>query len=296
VFGIAVGTVLAVTAIVITAWLVARPSGPDAVADAFLSALAAGEGDDAAALLADPPPEAVIERFADAAAYISDPDVRSIDAASEDAATAVADIALGGTTTRVTLALVRTPAGWRVQDGLGSVTASTTLGDSIRIGGVLARAGDAVPVLPAAYDVEAAPGDLLVGREEALAFPGAEVEVTVRAALGPDAETRAQEGVDAYADDCARPAQAVPERCGIRIPWAADLATLTAVDFRIEAHPVVELSEEDLSFTATDGVLVATVTGVTRAGDEGSFTYRTDTWTLRGDLSFRGDRMVLAVR
>lgn len=105
-----------------------------------------------------------------------------------------------------------------------------------------------------------------------------------------------QEQLDAYADACAEPAASVPEHCGIVVPWAADLAELSGIAFRIEQYPVVALSADGRSFDATGGVLVATATGTTRDGTPGAFTYRTDEWALRGDVSARDDRTILSVR
>jgi hypothetical protein len=105
-----------------------------------------------------------------------------------------------------------------------------------------------------------------------------------------------QEKLDAYADACARPATVVPEHCGIVIPWAADLASLTRVAFRIEQYPVVSISADGATFDATGGVLVATVTGTTRDGSPGVFTYRADDWSLRGDIRLDGARTVVSVR
>ena len=102
--------------------------------------------------------------------------------------------------------------------------------------------------------------------------------------------------LDAYADTCAKPAQAVPDQCGLRVPWAADLASLASIAFRIEAYPIVTLSADGRAFDAVDGRIVATATGTTRDGAPGAFTYQADDWALRGSVTFTGDEMVLAVR
>jgi hypothetical protein len=111
-----------------------------------------------------------------------------------------------------------------------------------------------------------------------------------------DLPTEVQEQLDAYADSCAQPAVTVPDHCGIVIPWAADLAQLTGVAFRIEQHPTVAISADGATFDATGGVLVATVSGTTRDGVAAEFTYRTDAWTLRGDIDADGDRILVSVR
>ncbi|MBW9093497.1 hypothetical protein JNB62_07375 [Microbacterium jejuense] len=112
----------------------------------------------------------------------------------------------------------------------------------------------------------------------------------------PDPTVAMQEQLEAYADACATPAATIPEHCGIVVPWAADLATLTGIAFRIERYPVIAVSPDRQSFDATGGILVATVTGTTRDGAPGTFTYRTDEWALRGDVAVEDDRTVLSVR
>lgn len=112
----------------------------------------------------------------------------------------------------------------------------------------------------------------------------------------PDPAIAIQEQLDAYADACAATAAAVPEHCGIVVPWAADLAELSGVAFRIEQYPAVALSPDGRSFDATGGILVATATGTTRDGVATTFTYRTDEWALRGDVSVEDDRTTLSVR
>ena len=105
-----------------------------------------------------------------------------------------------------------------------------------------------------------------------------------------------QEQLDRYADACARPATAVPEHCGMVVPWAADLAQLSGIAFRIETYPVVVLSADGGGFDATGGVLVATATGTTRDGATGTFTYRTDEWALRGDVAVEDGSTTVSVR
>ena len=109
--------------------------------------------------------------------------------------------------------------------------------------------------------------------------------------IGPGVE----EQLDAYAAQCAQASDAVPPNCGLRVPWAADLASLTSIAFRVEQTPQVVLSPDLRTFDATGGVIVATATGVTRTGDEASFTYRADDWALRGTIALTADGMQLVV-
>ena len=92
------------------------------------------------------------------------------------------------------------------------------------------------------------------------------------------------------------PAATVPHSCGIRIPWAADLATLEGLAYRIEQRPAVALSPGDGTFSATGGILIVTATGTTHGGVPGGYTYRAEDWALYGTLRFTGDELVLAVR
>lgn len=120
--------------------------------------------------------------------------------------------------------------------------------------------------------------------------------VSATSTVPADPTAAVQERLDRYADACAAPATAVPEHCGIVVPWAADLAQLSGIAFRIEAYPAVVLSPDRRSFDATGGVLVATATGTTRDGAAASFTYRTDEWALRGDVATADGTTIVSVR
>ncbi|MGN6218213.1 MAG: hypothetical protein ACTHNQ_01815 [Microbacterium sp.] len=147
----------------------------------------------------------------------------------------------------------------------------------------------------------------LVAGGVALVLAGAAVAWWLSSGSGPsdngaaptapvDRTAAIQEQLDHYADACAAPAKTVPEHCGIFVPWAADLAQLSGLAFRIEAYPVVVLSPDGRSFDATGGVLVATASGTTREGAPGSVTYRTGEWALRGDVVTHGDETTVSVR
>ncbi|WES64954.1 hypothetical protein P0L94_02510 [Microbacter sp. GSS18] len=298
IIGISVGSAAVLAAAGVAAWALLRPAGPADAAEAYLAALEEGDGQAALALIDDPPADAedLAAAFDAADARIASPRVQEV---SESGGTASADIAfeLGGDDRVATISLVDSPGGWVLSaDALGTVTATTTLGDTVLVGGVTMTAGEAHPLLPAVYPVAAAPADILGGDATVAVVPGRDAPAAVEASVLDDATTIAQRQLDAYADACASTTDAVPEHCGIRIPWAADLESLERVAFRIEEYPALELSEDAESFTAPDGVLVATVTGPSRAGGTDAFTYRTTRWTLRGDVSFTGGQMVLAVR
>jgi len=156
-------------------------------------------------------------------------------------------------------------------------------------------AGSAIALLPGRYDVEALPRGLVSGSASVSLPPGMRRELEVAASFAPAATDAAQEQLDAYATACAAASSAVPPNCGLRVPWAADLATLSALAFRVEQLPVVALSPDGTTFAATGGVVIATATGTTRQGGTASFTYRADDWALRGTVTFPGNEMVLAV-
>ena len=296
-----VGIVAATGALVIAggvaAWLLSRPASASEVADQYLRALADGDATKIDGLLAG---EGLSEQteatFAGASAYITD---YSVDLAAESDAvrTARADVELGGAPAVVVFSLTQQDGRWTIgEDSLASLRVETSIGDSVHVGGVLVPASTELPVLPAVYPVTAAPVEFLTGEESAAVTNEAPVTVTIDAAISPDAADVAQEQLDAYADTCARPATAVPDSCGVRVPWAADLATLSSIAFRIDTYPTLVLAPDGRSFAAAGGDIVATATGTTRAGQEDSFTYRADDWALRGSVSFEGDEMVLEVR
>lgn len=279
-------------------WALSRPPAPEAVAHEFLSALADGDGARAVALIDGPPATAAHAAAAleGASDLIVAPEISRI-ATDEGAPPRVeAGFDLAGERRTVSFGLVERRGDWRIApDALGVATPTTTLGDSVAIGGVLLPAGAAASLLPASYDVAAAPTGILAGATRIAVLPGDDLPVAIEASLSPDALPIAQARIDAYAQECAEPASAVPATCGIRVPWAADLTALERIAFRVEQLPQLALSPDGRTFAATGGVVVATATGTSRGGGAASFTYRADDWALRGSISFSGDEMVLRV-
>lgn len=299
--GAVIGIAAAAAALVVgglaTAWLLNRPASADAVAADYLDALAAGDADRAVALLAQPPDADAVAAFAGAAETIDDGRVVEVSPADDGRSRAELSFRLEDQVHTVSVSLIDTSDGWRLDgDALGVLVAETSIGDTIRIGDTSVPAGEAVPLLPAVYTVQASPVGLLDGQATVAVVPGAQARAAVSASVAPGAADRAQEQLEAYADQCAQPAAEVPDACGIVVPWQADLATLERIAFRVERMPAVELSADGRGFDATGGVLVATAYGTTPAGDDGSATYRTDAWALRGSVEFADDRMVLTVR
>lgn len=297
---IAAATVVVLGAIGFAVWLGTRGETPEAGAQRYLDALAAGDGDRlSAAVTPDVDLSAeTIDAFAAATAYVEEPTVVSVETSSNDTATVSASYFLAGGMRVVPFTVRLVDGQWLADaDALGGIVATTSVGDAVTIGDVVLESSVPLIALPAAYTVTAAPADVLTGQAEAVVTPGATTEVAVSASLTPDAATRAQPAVDSYLQACTAsspeaPATASPASCGISIPWGADLASAQGFVFRVEAFPTVALDASG-GFIAAGGSYVVTVSGVTRDGTEGSFTYRDDDWTLRGALTFTGGELIL---
>ncbi|MDY0911062.1 hypothetical protein [Microbacterium sp. CFBP9034] len=298
-----VGVAAGVTAIVIaagaTGWLLTRPSGPDAAARGFLEALAADDAEAAVALLADEPESRtdLVAAYDGATSMVVDPRVIGTESESGGRSRAEVSFTLDGDVVTTSFGLVETRDGWRIAaDGLGAVTPTVTIGDAVATGSALLPAGTESDLLPGAYALAAAPVRFLDGETTATVLPGGSEQPEVEASVDPAATEAAQDQFDAYLEECAAPATAVPDNCGLRVPWAVDLTSLDRIAFRIDERPVLALSEDGASFDATGGVIVATATGTARGGGTASFTYRADDWALRGSVRFTGDDLVLVVR
>lgn len=299
--GIVIGAVAAV-AITAAAWFfLSRPETPEATARAYLDALQSGDFAAIESLRARPLDDPTVsEAFAGASERVSD--ARIVEIREADGVAGVrAEVALGGQTHDLAFTVERTDGRWTLGgDDLGLLRAAAVLGeesagDAVTVGGALFPAGADLLLLPAAYDITAAPS-ILTGATTAVVMPGAPAEVVVETRLSPDAVDLAQDQLDAYLDQCATTATRVPANCGIRVPWAADLSSLDSVSFRIEERPVLVLSPDASGFDATGGTIVATATGTARGGGNASFTYLADDWSVRGSVRFEGDQMVLSVR
>ena len=308
--GAIVGIAVAAAALLVGAglawWSLARPPSVEDAARSYLDALSAGDFASIDAMrsmhLDDATEQVIADAFAGADGFVEDPRIEEIDP-GPDMTRVRASVELDGERRDVFFVLGNEGGRWAlVGDYLASLEVAPVLsgtdspaGDSAWVGGTLAPAGTPVPLLPAEYGLEPAPRGLLSGSGSVALSNDESVTVTLEASITPEATSAAQAQIDAYADECTQPAAAVPANCGLRVPWAADLATLTSTAFRIDERPVLALAPDGRSFAATDGIVVATATGATRAGATASFTYRADDWALRGSLSFQGDEMVLAV-
>lgn len=276
--------------------LLLRPDGtPADVAGSYLDALASGDGAAAVSLLAEgaPPAEAFTAAFAGAAERVQDP---AVDAVAESGATAVATVSyrLGDERTTADLDLSKTTGRWLLiaPAALGAVQADPALGSHVAIGAAVLPSGDPIRLLPAVYRVDAAPAELVSGSATAVVTAGGTSRLPVPASLKPAATARAGERLHELLATCTSPATAVPDGCGISIPWAADLASVTDIRYRVEREP--ELTVDGSSFLAASGVLVATVTGRAPDGAEKSVTYRTEDWSVPGDVTFTADDIQLS--
>ncbi len=305
--GIAGGAVVVVAGVAFAGWLLAQPPSAEEAARTYLSALSDGDFARIDTMMANPGDEdsrrVVADAFAGAEDYIDDPSIEEISPAQAGFTTVRASAELDGERRTLHFALSDAGGEWMLAgDHLAELEVFTDLadtglpaGDSVWIGAALAPAGTRVALLPAQYPVTAAPRGLVTGEASVAVSNDRTSTVQLGVSLSPAATGAAQDQLDAYADECTVPATAVPANCGLRVPWAADLATLTSIAFRIDQRPAVALSPDGRTFAATGGVVIATATGTTRDGRAGTFTYRADDWALRGTVSFEGDEMVLAV-
>ncbi|MFT4230916.1 MAG: hypothetical protein QM602_11570 [Microbacterium sp.] len=275
------------------AWSLLRHETAEEAAGRYVRALEEGDRDALAGFLADDPErDRLLAMFAGATGRISD---ATLSATGRDGGFR-ADVTIGDGQGVVFFALSDESGRWQLSaDDLGTLEATTTVGDAVEIGGVPTSAG-AVSLLPAVYPVAPAPAAVLSGGSTVAVTNEEPVTVEIEASLSPEAPALAQQQLDAYARACAAPATAVPSNCGLRVPWGADLTSLTSLDFRIEKTPQVVLAPDAASFAATGGVIVATARGAARAGGDDAFTYRADDWSFYGSVSFAGGEMVLSVR
>lgn len=274
-------------------WTATRAPDPDAAALAYVRALESGDPDAVAATGAEVP-DAALRAFPAATALIEEAAVETVRVRDDREATAEIAFRLDGQEHRGRLMLTLTDGRWVVGDSaLGLVTPSTTVGESVAIGDAALPAGAETALLPGVYTVQAAPQKVLAGETMLTVLPDSDSAPSVDASLRPEATAIAQAELEAHLDACIAPAAEPPPGCGIRIPWGTEFRAVTEVRYRIEQAPTVTLTPT--AFTADGGVLIATVTGTAQDGTARTTTYRTEMWSLRGDVSFRDDALVLSV-
>lgn len=281
-----------VTAIVLVAaalaWFLIPRGSPEDQAMAYLQALADGDATSVRAIGLDIP-QATASAFADASDRVS---AGTVVSSKTDGRTAVVDVSfeLAGTRHESVLTLSQHDGRW-VPDA-ASALGSVRLAVPVAIAGT-ALHGDTALLLPAVYDMNAAPADFLDGSATIEVLPGSTDKVDIDATLRPEATDAAQAQLDDHLAACTEPAAEVASSCGIAIPWAADFSAVSEIRYRIEESPVISLTPS--AFQADGGVLVATVKGTALDGSAESLTYRSENWSVRGDVTFAGDDIVLSV-
>ncbi|WP_404433693.1 hypothetical protein LG299_04070 [Microbacterium lacus] len=292
--GIVVGAfVLAAVGGVVVWSLSSRAPSAEEAADTYLRALSDGDAEAVRSLLEiEPENFAQIESaFSSADAYLGDYTFEVFEDSSVRA-----EVDFDGEPAVVGFGLSEGADGFRVtSDYLATLEATTTLGDSVTIGSTIFSTSEAAHLLPALYTVGAAPAELFSGDAAVVVTNENPVRVAVEASLSAEGIALIASQLDDYARACAEPGATVPENCGLRVPWAADLAALSAITFRIDQLPVLAVADDLASFAATDGIIVATAIGTTRDGASASFTYRADDWALRGVIELTNGRMALRV-
>lgn len=272
-----------------------RSATPEEAALDYLHALESGDPD-AVMMTGIAVSATALDAFATATALIEDAEVTTVHVGAADAASVTVDVSfrLDGQQHKAQLTLVPLEGRWRVGgSGLGTLTADSTIGSDVAIGAATLSVGEANGLLPATYTVEAAPSTLLRGEHTVQVLPGAGAAVALDAELRPEATAAAQAQLDEYLTACTAPGTKAPEHCGIQIPWGTQFREVTSISYRIEQSPAIALMPRD--FAADGGVLVATVTGTGHDGTARTTTYRTESWTLRGEVSFTADGVALSV-
>lgn len=130
------------------------------------------------------------------------------------------------------------------------------------------------------------------------ADPGSTAAPTATPSSSAGVRELAQAELDDHLEQCTAlgmPGGSAPPGCGIRIPWGTEFAAVDDAAFRIEQLPRLELDADGQGFVAAGGVLVATVSGRGQDGAPRTETYRSESWTVRGDVDVRGDAVTLDV-
>lgn len=271
-----------------------RSPTPEESALGYLRALESGDPAAVKATGVEVSP-AALEAFAAATDLIEDTSVTSISGGDGDKrATAEVAFTLDGEAHTAALSMTPVDGRWTVDaSGFGTMTATTTLGSFVALGAQSVPTAEKTPLLPAVYEVDAAPTALLDGRGTLLVLPGEDSEIALEVSLRPEATNAAQEQLEEHLAACTAPADSEPEHCGIRIPWGTEFRSVSGFRYRVEALPKVAL--DGSAFRADGGVLVSTVSGTGQDGAERTTTYRTESWSIRGEVAFTADDLELSV-
>lgn len=286
---------VAVVAVAAAVWwgvsTLRSPTPEEAVRD-YLRALETGEPETVTAT-GTAVSDRALAAFAGAASTIEDAQVTGV-RDSDGEVSATVTFRLDGDEHEARLRLVQEDGRWAVDaSGLGTLRATTTVGTAVQVGDAVLPVAEDAALLPAVYPVAAAPLTLLTGTTEAVVLPGGDATATVTAALRPEATEAAQSQLEAYLETCTAGGSAIPENCGIRIPWGTEFREVSDVAFRVERFPMVTLTPT--TFAADDGVLEATVTGTGQNGTTRSVTYRSTAWSVRGGVEITADELALTV-
>jgi len=270
--------------------------GPDAreVAERYVAALRDGDVAGLRAVTGASVEDPAIQAFAQADGYLDGLTLEAVETA-DDRGTLRATVAVDGEEHTIESPMERTDGVWRVGD-LVSVTVTPSIGDAFAIGSLTFPSGETLRLYPARYEATSLPAEILDGAATITPLPGADpAAVTIEQTFRDDARDAVQERVDAHVADCAAATDAIPEACGIVVPWPADLRELRQVAITLDRVPQVEIDTEQMTFAATGGAMTATVSGLAHDGSEQTFTYRADEWSLRGTMGFAGGQLVLSV-
>lgn len=259
---------------------------------AYLQALESGNPE-AVATTGTTASEAALTAFAGASSTIQDAEVADV-REGDGGASATVRFRLDGDEHEANLRLTSDSGGWIVDgSGLGALRTTTTIGTAVQVGDAVLPVDEDAALLPGVYPVTAAPRTLLTGTTEVVVLPGDDATADVPAELRPEATEAAQTQLEAYLKTCTADGTAVPENCGIRIPWGTELREISDIAFRVERFPAVVLTPT--AFTADDGILEATVTGTGQDGAARTVTYRSTTWNVRGGVDITADELALTV-
>jgi hypothetical protein len=259
---------------------------------AYLQALESGDPE-AVATTGTTASEAALTAFAGASSTIQDAEVADV-RERDGGASATVRFRLDGDEHEANLRLTSDSGGWIVDgSGLGALRTTTTIGTAVQVGDAVLPVDEDAALLPGVYPVTAAPRTLLTGTTEVVVLPGDDATADVPAELRPEATEAAQTQLEAYLKTCTADGTAVPENCGIRIPWGTELREISDIAFRVERFPAVVLTPT--AFTADDGILEATVTGTGQDGAARTVTYRSTTWSVRGGVDITADELALTV-
>lgn len=286
---IAIVAVVAVAAAATVWFLVPRGGSAEDQALSYLRALADGDPDAVRATGIEVSPEAA-SAFLKASEYLGDVAVKS-STEGESSTTVLVSYVLGDEQHETELTMTEDAGRWTPEEL--SALGSANFDQAVEIGDARFSADADAALLPAMYDAVASPVDFVEGNTELQVLPGSAQDVSLEAILRPEATTLAQEQLDEYVATCATAGAEVPASCGIVIPWAADFADVSEIRYLIEKTPAISLTPT--TFHASGGVLTATVTGTSLDGAPSTVTYRTSSWSLRGDVSFADDDVVLSV-